>query len=331
MVDDDDKLDERLYPEVVSRSVVETFIRDGVVVVDDVLDEGGVARALAGFEATLRRHGVDTCDLSGSQAALRKLSTKGGVLDLFFEPWKLEATVSNERYAAAMTALLEATYGRNEGLWRHPYGPIDGVWAHIDRIGFRVPGRAQRALSPHLDCCPDAMHPDRRRWRPIQCLLSLAGGLGPNEGGFECLKGFHRRFDEYYARRRSRCVGDYVAITSQDDQALLDDFEHVRVPPGAAVFWDRRIPHANARANAASTPRQVIYGGYLPRGPAVNRAYVRAQLDRIRAGGEMPDDFWLAHRAPDDAKRLAPPPEALRAFLTALSPHAGRVLCGVDE
>lgn len=88
-------------------------------------------------------------------------------------------------------------------MWRHDYGELevgtDGLncYAHVDRIGFRVPDtisalhanrghgdsgttvngglgkrRLQRSLTPHLDCCPTAMHDgggkEFPRWRPVR-------------------------------------------------------------------------------------------------------------------------------------------------------------------
>jgi len=275
------------------------------------------------------------------------------------------------RYAEIMSRLLRGTYGADAGdpLWAHPHGALeDGVWAHVDRVGFRVaddddhhneppqppPERrrrrrpAQRSLTPHLDCCPDAMHRSPHRWRPIQCLLALSGGLGPDEGGFECVPGFHREFGAYYEQRASRgtfpkddpttlpCVGDFIAVSARDDAGLLRRFRHIRVPPGAALFWDRRIPHANARRNTSRVPRRVLYGGFLPRGPPLNAAYARAQLARLRTAAPQPD-FWIdddeaapAWDGDDDDAVQGPAASTPTTFLATLSPHARRLL-GVDE
>ena len=142
----------------------------------------------------------------------------GGVLDRFYDRWKLELTLENERYAQAMSELYGATYATSEGVWSHPYGVFDHqeVWAHVDRIGFRVPDSIselhakgsktlQRSLTPHLDCCPSDMYGSSEkqfaRWRPIQCLISLTDTSLSDSGGFECVSGFHRRFDAYFEGR----------------------------------------------------------------------------------------------------------------------------------
>ena len=108
---------------------------------------------------------------------------------------RAESSASCPRRAATRRRALkrnyhaQATYGTNAGLWAHPYGPVaaEGLWAHVDRVGVRVPDAAgkkralQRSLTPHLDCCPDRLHAGggKRfpRWRPIQCFLALDDAL----------------------------------------------------------------------------------------------------------------------------------------------------------
>lgn len=275
---------------------VEDFIRDGYVVVDGVISPEAVEVAIKGFDQSLASRGLDV------STAGRLSSTKaGGVLDLFYEPWKLELTLQNKKYADIYCELLQATYGTCKGLWAHPFGELTGgCWPHVDRVGLRRPAQTtnigkknERGLAPHLDCCPYDMHPtDATRWRPIQCLLSLSGGEKPDEGGFETIPGFHREFDAYFEGTKRPRVGEFVAINTKDDAELLKRFKHVRVPPGAALFWDRRLPHANARRNNSTIPRRVVYGGFLPKGPELNRQYAMSQLDRCKRAIPQPD-FWI--------------------------------------
>ena len=234
-----------------------------------------------------------------------------------------------------MLDLYDATYGRNEGLWTHPYGKFNNqeLWGHVDRIGFRLPdafntteekkrnnngranvkgkkkrnGQLQRSLTPHLDCCPDDMYGGGSktfpRWRPIQCFLSLSTTLNSNQGGFECVKGFHRKFNQYYNNRKMKnekiqnenklpCVGDYVHIDPSLDSAVMSKVAHVPVEAGDAVFWDQRIPHSNSYKNDSVVCRKVVYGGFLPKGVEMNDVYVKEQLKRLK-GLEKPSDFWI--------------------------------------
>ena len=63
-------------------------------------------------------------------------------------------------------------------------------------------------------------------------MLALTPTLEPNQGGFECVPGFHREFEHYYANsaihdsttsqttsRRDPpvCVGDFSPIQSKED------------------------------------------------------------------------------------------------------------------
>ena len=175
----------------------------------------------------------------------------------------------------------------------------------------------------------------------LQCLLSLSDTLEPQQGGFECVPGFHREWREYYSRQRDKmlrakknmkqdyrhplsppasssssssssssprgvdcseepivCVGDFSPLSSLRDAALLARFTHIPIPAGAAVFWDQRIPHANARENRNAFARCVVYGGFLPR-TSLNRRYGREQWRRMKKK-EVQVDFWLEERNPVD-------------------------------
>ena len=288
-------------------SVVRRFQEDGFVVVEDVVCD--LERAKAGLREVLER---------GASS-----STKGGVLDVFWEQWKLEVTLENEKYALICRALLKETYAMRSGDFWHPHEGVDGdVHFHVDRVAHRAGGAGgDRALSPHLDCNPFDMYPEGRRWRPLQCLLSLQGGLEANEGGFECVKGFHKEFHSYPFQKNAGHGIDFYAIREPD---LLKRFQHVKVPAGAALFWDRRIPHANARRND-SIARQVIYGGFLPRGPKVNTDYAKDQRRRSRTGEPQPDFWTKATQQQHETKGLTDD------YLASLSPHAKHLLGILNE
>ena len=332
------------------------FKTNGVLVVPNVLTAEQVSQARSGLaQSLLEQAGVDTSNnstLLATCCGMNHLSTTngaGGVLDLYYDEWKLKCTLNNQKYADCMLDLYNATYAQNEGLWTHPYGEFDTqhLWAHVDRIGVRLPdalsavgndaddvdmneyedkkdGRmkkrstsssrkrqrnVQRSLTPHFDCCPDQLYSgggkDFPRWRPIQCMLSLTDTLSPNEGGFECAKGFHHLFNEYYQNKKRNgsgnnggsassdlpCVGDYIHVHPNDDSDLMQRIQHVNVPAGAAVFWDQRIPHSNSYRNDSTKCREVIYGGFLPRGVDINDRYAKEQYRRLVANERQPD-FW---------------------------------------
>ena len=370
---------------------VDQFKKLGFIVIPGILDDSELQDAIEDFDASLQSKGCNTSLLSedsnegqASRDALAALSSTGGaggVLDMFYDDWKLRLTLGSQsgcatRYAKIAHQLMAATFLQNKNcepsvdsksqesplhpddpaLWAHPFGPAIppsdqerengcswNVFAHVDRVGFRVPDKVselhsqhvaqrthkvsnkriarrlqlQRSLTPHLDCCPVDLHYGGGkafpRWRPIQCMISLTDTTTADHGGFECVPGFHREFHSYFrkkaalqpdghasaqylARNKLRsgtvtCVGDYCAIQPHEDADILKRFTHIPIPAGAAVFWDQRLPHANARHNQASVPRRVVYGGFLPRVPR-NIPYVQEQLRRfLRRVAQV--DFWI--------------------------------------
>eukprot|EP00940_MAST-03C_sp_MAST-3C-sp2_P001431 g1431.t1 len=309
---------------ILTDAQIERFRRDGILVVPNMLSAKEAADARRKLERTMKDLcGFDSSDPKRSSEKIRALSStdgSGGVLDIFYPQWKLKLTLLNRTYANAYADLYDATYGTNEGIYTHAFADTkvdvdeqrSPVLAHIDRVGYRLTERdsrsagegtdaasrarkrrLQRSLTPHLDCAPFNMNAclgkAHKRWRPIQCMLSLTDTTKSDCGGFEAIPGFHRQFEAYF-RHRTDVVskGDFTAIRYDD---LLKRVRHVAVPAGAAVFWDQRIVHANSLRNAGNEPRAVVYGGFLPRVPR-NIAYAQEQLRRARA--YLPQcDFWL--------------------------------------
>ena len=156
-----------------------------------------------------------------------------------------------------------------------------------------------------MDCCPKDINGGGGkkfpRWRPIQCLLSLTSTMNKNEGGFECVPKFHKQFKTYYENKMLKtvdnsstkkdkiiCVGDF---TPMRDPKILEQYQHIPIPAGAALFWDQRLPHANSFKNNSNKTRRCIYGGFLPHVDK-NTLYAKEQLQRFEKG--LPQvDFWM--------------------------------------
>ncbi len=217
----------------------------------------------------------------------------------------------------------------------HPYGDVDfesGGYCYIDRIGYRLPTElaqewgdrihrrntntdsatptskkkkklrsVQRSLTPHLDCCPDALYENTHKWRPIQCFVSLTDNLEANTGGFEAvLGGFHRSFDDWAKTRNSSdsfennslapCLGEYTHIRPKEDCEVMKRVCHIPVKAGSAVFWDNRIPHANAYRNVSLVARAVVYASFLP-DIELNRKYVQHQLQAYKLRKPIRDQW----------------------------------------
>jgi hypothetical protein len=209
----------------------------------------------------------------------------------------------------------------------HPYGPFDCKqgFMYIDRIGYRIPTAIakqlgshktgknkpkplQRSLTPHLDCCPnDLFSATASKWRPIQCFVSLTDNLEPNTGGFEAALGFHKDFHKWKrpgstivkksvnGRQEclvpAPCIGEYTHIRPKEDAYVMERIQHVPVRAGSAVFWDNRIPHANAYRNDSENARAVVYCSFLPN-IQLNREYVKKQLFKLKRR-IPPTDQWI--------------------------------------
>jgi hypothetical protein len=323
---------------------IQQFLRDGVLVVDGVLTQAEVSHSLSGLRDTLGCYGVESfsVDDEASARSFSKLSStngSGGVLDLFYEAWKMEIA-TNPKLFSITQQLWSAGYCHNgesreslsqeETFQWHPFGPFNCTkgYAYIDRVGYRLPSEIaqkigdrihpdrkkkaralQRSLTPHLDCCPNSMYTDSAKWRPIQCFVSLSDSLEPNTGGFEAAKGFHHEFDEWASTRvptlisqkhpdgsksqvsiPAPCVGQYTHFRPKEDKDIMDRVTHVPVRAGSAVFWDNRIPHANAYKHNGDRPRAVVYCSFLP-DVELNRTFVKKQLSDFQQG-KPPRDQW---------------------------------------
>ena len=298
-------------------------------------------------------------------AALSSTGGSGGVLDIFYDEWKMKLACDPSLFAIT-TQLWKAAYCHageaqeslskdDQHRW-HPFGAIDPSkgYVYIDRIGYRLPTELstklgntinghkkkklrplQRSLTPHLDCCPESMYSNISKWRPIQCFVALTDTMQPNTGGFEAAPGFHRTFDDWTKNRQPTtvaqngitkevsppCVGAYTHIRPQEDADVMKQVTHVSVPAGSVVFWDNRIPHANAYRHDGLSPRVVVYCSLLP-DLELNRSYVRKQLQDWTSG-VPPRDQWNNIQQDDQVLSAG-------TGMDSLTP-LGRKLMGVDD
>lgn len=300
---------------------IHQFCENGVIVVRGCLNPSEVNDCKRGLEAYLRRHGCDTDNLKATGQSLAPFSStggSGGVLDIFYEDWKLRLN-EHEKVVSIIQQLWKECYcssiDERKKDFPCPYGPFNPSYGYmyIDRVCYRVPDEVsaacgsspkrplQRSLTPHLDCCPHEMlSSSSRKWRPIQAFIALTDTLQANQGGFEACLGHHRNFDHWASTRapsagqsRPPCVGDFTPIRPVEDKAIIDEFIHIPCRAGDMVCWDYRIPHANSRRNSTGQAREAVYIGLLP-AIEKNRLYAQEQLKRFR-GGLVPVDQWHEH------------------------------------
>jgi hypothetical protein len=309
---------------------VNEYCDKGLVVIPSVLNEQEILEARRGLHESLMSYGCDVNALYDTAGTLESLSStggSGGVLDLFYEEWKLKLN-EHPKIVSAVQTLWANTYAcctLENGLtsvFSHPYGAFDPFkgYMYIDRVCFRVPSAVsdrfkvaskmkrkglQRSLTPHLDCCPhDMFGSNCKKWRPIQAFVSLTDSLEPEQGGFEACPYFHKEFYSWSSKREEEakqvdlstgippCVGDFtpISMSLDRDKEVLARFKHIPVRAGDLVLWDNKLPHANSRFNKLATPREVVYIGLLPE-VSINRLYAKTQLERFRQG-EVPTDQW---------------------------------------
>jgi hypothetical protein len=260
---------------------LDEFDRRGVLVVPSVLTRTEVRNVRAGFHTFLRRHGVDPDDLGTSASHLTALSStggSGGVLDVFYEGWKL-AVNEHPSVVRAVMDVWAHTYGTatpdGDGVYSHPFGPFDPRkgYMYIDRVCFRVPEAVndaasaavasssssssssssknkkkarglQRSLTPHIDCCPHRMFTSvgkkaYNKWRPVQAFVALTDTVEPQRGGFEACPGFHRDFAAWAATRAA-------GPPNTAEPPCVGQFTPIRPVEDADVL--RRFEHIPCRA-----------------------------------------------------------------------------------
>ena len=137
-----------------SSEQVSTYLRDGVLVVHNLLSPSEIYSAQASLAQTLSNDlNVDVNDLETTGRNLTNASSTngaGGVLDIFYPDWKM-AIATNERLFRMTCQLWKEAYsnGENEDDVRwHPYGTFNCNigYMYIDRIGFRLPSKLAESI-----------------------------------------------------------------------------------------------------------------------------------------------------------------------------------------
>jgi Uncharacterized protein family UPF0029/Protein of unknown function (DUF1479) len=267
---------------------IEEYLTNGVLVVDNLLTPSELERAKDGFRQSLQSRGVYgfSEDDEGSALAFDRLSStngSGGVLDIFYDDWKMHGVATHPKLFSITKQLWKASYSHGgtdkDSLpadrryqW-HPYGEdvdYNKGYVYIDRVGYRLPTAlsqawgdrihpeqrkkklraVQRSLTPHLDCCPDSFFSKHAtKWRPIQCFVSLTDNMGPNTGGFEAAPGFHREFDDW-AKQRSPTPSKGGGQNNAPAVSLcVGEYTHIRPKEDAIVM--KRVCHIPVAAGSA--------------------------------------------------------------------------------
>jgi len=211
---------------------------------------------------------------------------------------------------------------QTQGLWNNRQCPrvhqafteiwdTEELWVSFDRVNMKPPVRQDKPEWNH----PGMVHWDMDTAGLTELTLRVQGVLyltdtAVNQGGFQCIPGFHREFFEWVKTQpKSR-------DTRRPDLTGLD----VKPIPGNAgdlLIWHSLLPHGNGQ-NTATKPRLAQYISMSPN-PSPSE---EARQQRIRMWQERLHPEGTAF--PGDPRRLEaqnPPAE-----LTPL----GRKLLGME-
>jgi len=169
-------------------SQIETYLRDGVLVLPNVLSPKQLDDARIGLHNNLlHQHGVDPDDLRRTGHNLQKLSStngSGGVLDIFYPQFKMDVG-TNEKIFEVTSQLWETAYchkgetedemiDTNDYFMYHPFGSFDcdRGYMYIDRIGYRLPTKLAQDIGNqiHTSEQKDGSNLQRKQQHHIQTL-----------------------------------------------------------------------------------------------------------------------------------------------------------------
>lgn len=201
---------------------IQTFHRDGVVVIENVLTSEEVATARNGLHRELLSSGIDhDAILSGASEFKEGIRIKSKAGSIFYGKWKMDVHLHPTVYTT-MRQLFDATFFSDNPLYKCPaYLHERDIGAYIDRVAWRLPDHvcAEGGLALHLDRNPFKPYSDHllkwlggnrphrqislsnerdMKWRPIQAFVTLTDHYGSDSGGLRVVKGFHHRIDDFF-------------------------------------------------------------------------------------------------------------------------------------
>ena len=168
-------------------------------------------------------------------------------------------------------------YGAFADIWQR-----EDLWVSIDRVGFNPPARADDwdyHGFVHWDI-DTSIQPVPFK---VQGVLYLAV-TSADQGGFQCVPGFHNRFDEWVQTQPADRDPWRPDLTGLDVQAI----------PGKAgdlLIWHSLLPHGNGR-NSSDQPRLCQYiTMFPPRGEEERKQRIASWQERTPpSGSAFPGD-----------------------------------------
>jgi Gig2-like len=322
------KKEEKQESITLSQEQIDTFKRDGILIVPNVLSKIQVQNAVDGLDETLVELDINPQELYENPYPIATVQLVGGITDIYYPQWKFDV-MTHPNVHSVFQQLMQHTYASGvEPGFEQPYGAFDPKhsYTYIDRIGYRVPDKVFdacqekadeavrnarksrfRTLRPHVDANPYHMfqpesigdkwhtHGYKSRFRPVQCFVALSDNKGAECGGFRAAPGFHTEFEEYFQSRSESLTHyapqrEFYTLASQEHKSIQDRLRSdFQYDAGSMILWDWRIPHHNTKTHTGDETRKVVYCGLLPEVP-INQRYVNEQIKSI-AKHTLPPDF----------------------------------------
>lgn len=274
---------------MLSKEQIEEFKLNGYIVIENILSEEQVKQARNDLHNVLKnKYGIDhDLIINFINPPPENTRIKSDISNIFYSKFKIDIQI-NERMYLIWKELIEKTIDE------YPLGTHNDVIPYIDRICYRLPDtiREEGGLNLHLDRRPgDKFTENIKKYRPIQGFISLTDHYGKDSGGLKLVKGFHKIFDEFFAKDTNKkdwgSSGEFYRMHSKSYAKLENQLETINVPAGSLVVWDNRLPHATCSKLKGYDSREVIYLSYIPNVP-LNIKYGLEQKENFKSNIQPP-------------------------------------------
>ncbi len=258
------------------------FIDTGVVVIENVLDEKEITNARNQLHLKLASFGINHDEiLAGKTEAPDNIRIKGEASKIFYSKFKMDIQLRESIYLTFKDAILKGILPTETNVEKI-FGNYDDVMPYIDRICWRLPDhiREEGGLSLHLDRNPWNMSL-AKKYRPIQGFVTLTDQFGSESGGLKVVKGFHKKFNEYffnsYNKTEADMSGEFYRLNDKKHTKIQLELQNINAKAGSLVLFDNRLPHATCQKLSSFDTREVIYLSYIPN-VKINKKYCERQV-----------------------------------------------------
>lgn len=268
---------------------IEQFKSDGYTIIENILSQEKIIQARSDLHNVLKNKcGIDhDMIINFINPPPENARIKSNVSNIFYSKFKLDIQINEQMYLI-WKELMEKTIDE------FPLGPHNDVIPYIDRICWRLPDiiREEGGLDLHLDRRPgDNFMTNIKKYRPIQGFVTLTDHYGNDSGGLKLVKGFHKIFDDFFAKDPNKkdwgTSGEFFRMHSKSYTKLQNQLETPNIPAGSLVLWNNRLPHATCSKLKGYDSREVIYLSYIPNVP-LNIKYAQEQKENFKANKQPP-------------------------------------------